>query len=155
MIYDYSHLCGMCTIGEKIVPIPQENHLVSSPFAIGAVMFGWGKPQPGVLIEPSTQHAVDPSKETELVEYRNLIWYEFTCAMMYRLLIISGLLARPVIEEANHLGPTFARLFKETIVVASPSKPLPRAAKGTVMRKQALALYAEEIEQLWVKRFIA
>ena len=55
---------------------------------------------------------------------------------------------RPVIEEANHLAPTFARLFKETIVVATPTKPLPRAAKGTVMRKPALALYGDEIAQL-------
>ena len=55
-----------------------------------------------------------------------------------------------MIEEANGLGPTFARIFKETVIVTKPSKPFPRAAKGTVMRKQALALYAEEIEQLYV-----
>ena len=60
-------------------------------------------------------------------------------------------ICRPVIEEANHLGPTFARLFKETIILAKPSKPFPRAAKGTTQRKQALALYAEEIEQLYVE----
>lgn len=61
--------------GEKIVPIPQENHIVSSPYAAGAIMFGWGKPQPGVLIEPSAAYAVDPNDEVELVMYRNLIWY--------------------------------------------------------------------------------
>lgn len=52
-------------------------------------------------------------------------------------------------EEANRHGPTFARIFKETIVVADPARPLPRAAKGTVIRKQALALYAEEIEKMY------
>ena len=69
--------CALLTFGlpgEKIVPIPQENHIVSSPLAIGAVMFGWGKPQPGILIEPSAAYALDPTNEAELVKYRNLIW---------------------------------------------------------------------------------
>ena len=65
----------LCLTGEKIVPVPQENHIVSSPFAAGAVMFGWGKHQPGVLIEPSVDYAFDPDNEAELVKYRNLIWY--------------------------------------------------------------------------------
>lgn len=34
------------------------------------------------------------------------------------------------------------------ILVASPGKPLPRAGKGTVMRKAALKAYEAEIEQL-------
>lgn len=47
------------------------------------------------------------------------------------------------------VAPTFARIFKEMIIVADPSKPLPRAAKGTVVRPQALNLYADEIEKLY------
>lgn len=57
---------------------------------------------------------------------------------------------RPLVEEANHLGPAFARVFKETILVSYPDKPLPRAGKGTVQRKLALDLYADEIEKLYV-----
>ena len=34
------------------------------------------------------------------------------------------------------------------IIVADPAKPIPRAAKGNVQRKQTLDLYAEEIEKL-------
>ena len=51
-------------------------------------------------------------------------------------------------EEANHIAPAFARVFKEMIIVAHPEKPLPRAGKGTVIRKQALALYEQEINDL-------
>jgi hypothetical protein len=58
------------------------------------------------------------------------------------------LFSRPVVEEANHIAPTFARLFKEMIIVTDPSRPLPRAAKGTIIRKQALALYEKEIDEL-------
>lgn len=36
------------------------------------------------------------------------------------------------------------------ILVTHPNKPLPRAGKGTILRKQALAIYNEEIEKLYV-----
>lgn len=52
------------------------------------------------------------------------------------------------------MAPTFAKVFKEMIVVTDPHKPLPRAAKGTVIRKQALALYAEEIENACVQSML-
>ena len=51
-------------------------------------------------------------------------------------------------EEANAEAPAFARIFKETIIVTDPFKPLPRVAKGTINRKQALAYYSEEINKL-------
>lgn len=51
-------------------------------------------------------------------------------------------------EEANHLAPAFAKIFKEMIIVTDPSKPLPRPAKQTIARKQALVMYADEIEKL-------
>lgn len=61
---------------------------------------------------------------------------------------------RPIVAEANAMAPTFAKVFKEMIVVTDPSKPLPRAAKGTVIRRQALTLYAEEIEKACVRFFL-
>lgn len=45
-------------------------------------MFGWGKPQPGILIEPSATYAIDSGNEADLVKYRNLVWYELTCTMV-------------------------------------------------------------------------
>lgn len=62
-----------------------------------------------------------------------------------RVLLISH---RPSVELANYGVPGFARIFKEMILVARPDKPLPRAGKGTVIRKQSLALYADEIEEM-------
>ena len=55
-----------------------------------------------------------------------------------------------MVEKANDLAPTFARIFKEMIIVTRPDKPLPRAAKGTVVRPQAIQLYSKEIEELYV-----
>ena len=55
---------------------------------------------------------------------------------------------RPVVEDANASAPAFAKIFKEMIIVTHPSRPLPRAAKGTIQRKAAMSMYAEEIEKL-------
>ncbi|KAI0085165.1 hypothetical protein BDY19DRAFT_909277 [Irpex rosettiformis] len=115
--------------GEKIVPIPQESHISSSPLVAGAIMFGREKMQPGVLIEPHPSHVIKPDNEAELIEYRNKVW--------------------PVIAEANAIAPTFAKIYKEMILVADPAKPFPRAPKGTVIRKQAMALYTEAVENLY------
>ena len=60
-----------------------------------------------------------------------------------------GATRRPIVEEANRIAPTFARLYKEMIIVTDPKKPLPRAAKGTIIRPQTLQLYAEEIDKLY------
>ena len=114
--------------GEKIVPIPQEGHVTANPLVFGCVMFGREREQPGILIEPQPGYAVDPHDSAALAAFRNKIW--------------------PCIEEANALAPGFAKIFKEMIIVTVPDKPLPRAAKGTIIRKQALTIYAEEISHL-------
>lgn len=59
------------------------------------------------------------------------------------------ILYRPIVEEANRVAPTeTAHIYKDMIIVVDPAKPLPRAAKGTVIRPQAMKAYEEEIENL-------
>ncbi|KIK55529.1 hypothetical protein GYMLUDRAFT_837603 [Collybiopsis luxurians FD-317 M1] len=115
--------------GEKTVPGPFEEFVSKSPCIIGAVMFGRQRDQPGVLLEPSAEHQIDVKDESQVAAFRNKIW--------------------PVIEEANKLMPTFSKVYKEMILAASPSKPLPRAGKGTVLRKAAYEQYQEEINQIY------
>jgi hypothetical protein len=55
---------------------------------------------------------------------------------------------RPVVAKANTAVPAFSRVFKEMIIFASPHKPLPRVAKGSVSRKAALQTYKQEIDEL-------
>ncbi|KAF8901181.1 acetyl-CoA synthetase-like protein [Gymnopilus junonius] len=119
------------TSGEKTVPAPMEDIIMSSPYIMGTVMFGRDYDQTGVLIELKPAYAVDPSNERDLITVRNTLW--------------------PIIEEANKVAPAFSRIFKEMILVTSPSKPLPRAGKGTVMRKAALTAYQAEIEEIYAK----
>ena len=51
-------------------------------------------------------------------------------------------------EEANKIVPAFSRLYKEFILFVSRDKPLPRAGKGTVMRKAGLNVYSKEIDEM-------
>ncbi|KAJ7625698.1 putative aminoadipate reductase, partial [Roridomyces roridus] len=115
--------------GEKTVPGPMEDVMMSSPHIRGAIMFGRERNQIGVLIEPHPQQKVDPSDEKQVAEFRNLIW--------------------PVIQEANENAPSFARIYKEMILVTQPSKPMVRAPKGTVIKKSTWALYDAEIDALY------
>jgi long-subunit acyl-CoA synthetase (AMP-forming) len=118
----------MLASGEKTVPGPMEHTIAAHPFVQAAVMFGRERNQVGVIVEPTAAHVFDPSDKAALTEYRNAIW--------------------GVVEDANRVAPTFSRIFKEMILVASPSKPLPRTAKGTVVRKAAIALYESEIDEV-------
>ncbi|KAF7965726.1 hypothetical protein HWV62_42156 [Athelia sp. TMB] len=108
--------------GENMVPAPLESVITSSPLVSGAVVFGRGRNQVGVLIEPAVP-------VFDVVEFRNRIW--------------------PAVEEANKSAPTFARIFKEMILVTAEDKPLPRVAKGTVAKKAAVKLYESEIDALY------
>ncbi|KAJ3557049.1 hypothetical protein NM688_g1689 [Phlebia brevispora] len=118
--------------GEKVVPIPQERYIASHPLIADVVMFGRGKSQVGILIDPVPEHAVSPGNKEEASKFIDEIW--------------------AYIEQANTEAPTFARIFKEMVVLTDPAKPLPRATKGNIVRNPALKLYAEEIEQLYETR---
>ncbi|EIN05364.1 acetyl-CoA synthetase-like protein [Punctularia strigosozonata HHB-11173 SS5] len=115
--------------GEKIVPVQIEGLVLASPLVQGAVMFGRARDQAGILLEPKPAHAIDPSDQAGLAEFRNAIW--------------------PTLVDASKDAPDFARIFKELIIVTHPDKPLPRAGKGTVQRKAALELYSAEIDALY------
>ncbi|PPQ75729.1 hypothetical protein CVT24_002582 [Panaeolus cyanescens] len=117
--------------GEKTVPAPMENVLLTSPYIAAAIYFGRQKDQPGILVELAPSRAVDTTNQAEVIKARNLIW--------------------PIVEEANKLAPGFSKVFKELILFSSPGKPLPRSAKGTVMRKAALAAYNDEIEAIYAE----
>ncbi|KAJ8509096.1 hypothetical protein ONZ45_g8704 [Pleurotus djamor] len=114
--------------GEKTVPGPMEDIIASHPGIQGIILFGERQSQPGALIELKDNTRF-PTNDEELQSLRNEFW--------------------PIVEEANKLAPTFSRVYKDMILFASPDKPLPRAGKGTVMRKAALAVYDAEIQNIY------
>ncbi|KAL1679182.1 hypothetical protein EV122DRAFT_210432 [Schizophyllum commune] len=115
--------------GEKTVPAPIEGVVLTSPLVAAAVMFGRGRDEAGILIEPAPAHQVDVDDDTAVATYRNAVW--------------------PVIEEANRVAPAYSRIFKELILITRKGKPLPRTEKNTVMRKLALEVYSADIEKIY------
>jgi hypothetical protein len=59
---------------EKIVPLVQEGHILSSPLVKGVMMFGRGQDQAGILVEPTDGNGFDPKDEVALIAFRNKIW---------------------------------------------------------------------------------
>ncbi|KAI6097310.1 putative aminoadipate reductase [Pisolithus croceorrhizus] len=115
--------------GEKTVPAPIENVIGTSRHVSGVCMFGRGRSQVGVLVEPRAEYAINVGDEKQVAEFRNLIW--------------------PVVEEANKDAPNFSRIFKEMILITSRDKPILRTGKATVAKKATLSLYESEIDSLY------
>ncbi|KAH9841056.1 uncharacterized protein C8Q71DRAFT_436612 [Rhodofomes roseus] len=116
----------MHNTGEKTNPGPLENMLNQDPHVLASVMFGRGRFQAGILVDPRPQHRFDPADETKLAEFRNMIW--------------------PTVERMNAYAPQHSRLFKEMIIVSNPSKPFTYTAKSTARRQAVIDDYAEEID---------
>ncbi|CEH19346.1 Non-ribosomal peptide synthetase/alpha-aminoadipate reductase and related enzymes [Ceraceosorus bombacis] len=108
--------------GENVPTLPFESAACKHPSVHTAVIFGHGKPSAGLLIETT-----DASRwsEADLVELMKLV------------------------DSVNREQPAFATIFPSRILLASPSKPLPKTDKGTVKKKQALQLYADEVAQVY------
>jgi hypothetical protein len=111
---------------------------------MGTVMFGRRHDQPGILVEPKEDHAIDVEDPKQLSELRNKFWWVLTTPGTQS----TDHNSRPIIDEANRVAPEFDRIFKEMILITSKDKPLPRTGKDTVMRKMALKAYDDEIEVL-------
>ncbi|OJT12273.1 Linear gramicidin synthase subunit D [Trametes pubescens] len=119
----------MLSNGEKTNPLPLEKIINADPHVKCSIMFGRGRFQNGILIEPQDEFAIDPKDMKQLEEFRNKIW--------------------PSIERANEWAPQHSRIFKEMILVTSPSKPFQFNMKGLPRRSIILAEYDNEVEALY------
>ncbi|KAJ7117148.1 hypothetical protein C8R44DRAFT_792013, partial [Mycena epipterygia] len=105
--------------GEKTNPGPIEQILAQDPCVKAAIMFGRERPHAGVIVSPS-ENVLD------LESFRDAIW--------------------PTVEQANASAPSHSRLFKDMIVLATPSRPFQVTAKGTPRRQAIIEDYAQDID---------
>jgi MFS family permease len=110
--------------GEKLNPVPMEKILQDSPAVKGVLIYGQGKFQTSLLVEPKSYDTAHTDLQAQL---------------------------KPLIEQANRACPTYGRLSPDLVVFTSMEKPLPRAAKGTIQRAKSYALYKTELEALYSK----
>lgn len=79
-------VCGFpLIIQSSFKPDIVETILVHDQHIKAAVMFGRGKFNAGVIIDPFPQYAFDPADTTKLAEFRNKIWWGmiFRSHMLY------------------------------------------------------------------------
>lgn len=115
--------------GEKTNPISFEQEVSRHPEVRSAVVVGAQRFEACLIVE---LHRTDPLSPEERERVIDRIWEN--------------------VQTANKDCPAHARVAKENIILADPSKPLPRAAKGTVQRAATLVLYEEEIERFYAER---
>lgn len=73
-------------------------------------MFGRGRFNAGVIVDPKPEYAFDPSDENALAEFRKAIWY-ISSSSLQRL--INLICFRNTVEELNNYAPQHSRIFKE------------------------------------------
>ena len=63
------------THDEQTNPLPLEHIIRDDPHVRDCLIFGQGKFQNGVLVEPKPEYVFDPRDEKKLEEFRNKLWY--------------------------------------------------------------------------------
>ncbi|WDK22664.1 male sterility protein [Colletotrichum graminicola] len=115
--------------GEKVLPVPYENHIREHELVREVVVFGVGRSIPGLVIVPS-EKAMDLTRE-EILEALG-----------------------PVIDEANARAEAFGRVPREMIEVVDVGTEYPRTDKGTVIRAAFYRQFGDLIEDVY-RRFEA
>jgi len=112
--------------GEKFNPVTTEKLLESHPNVKGALVVGQDRFQAALMLEP----AWGAGEKQDAAALALRIW--------------------PLVEQANREAPAHARIYWTKIAVVGPHKSFVRAAKGSVIRQQTVALLHDEIEALYL-----
>lgn len=110
--------------GEKVNPIPLEQHVQGSPDLKGVMLVGNGRTQTALIVEP--REPLDPAGSSKLL---GDLW--------------------PRVEQANVLVPGPGRVARGMVICASPDKAFTRTGKGTIVRKLTEELYKDKISKLY------
>lgn len=122
--------------GEKVRPTLLEQHVSENPLVKGAVCFGEGRFQLGLLIEAAPNVSLDPTDAQSVSDYLDTIW--------------------PSIALGNDHTDAHGRVTRGMIVVTTPStRPLVRTPKGSIPRNDNMKLFKDEIEEVYAKADMA
>ncbi|KAK3715521.1 hypothetical protein LTR37_007009 [Vermiconidia calcicola] len=107
--------------GEKVLPIPIEGRIRQEDLVREAIVFGFERTVPGVLIFRSAEHGLDLSDQ----EFLEAVW--------------------PAVEAANANAETFSRIPRDLVLVKDPDVVYPKTDKSTFIRAQVYQQFAEDI----------
>jgi hypothetical protein len=57
----------------------------------------------------------------------------------------------PAVEAANSVCSEFVRLTKELTIFSDPARPFRRSGKDSLLRRETLALYKDDIDSLYMR----
>ena len=126
------------THGDNLFVSDIETEITEHPNVKAALVGGAGYPVPCLLLEL----ALDDHHETDGFSKHNGIDDEKVQDTINRVW-------DQVVTKSNQRCSEYVRLRRELVVVASPDKPFVRLSKGSVDRRNTLALYEEEIERVY------
>lgn len=113
--------------GEKVLPLPIEGSIKQNPLIQEAVVVGVSRSVPGLLVFRS-EEATSYSDQ----EYMDLIW--------------------PSIEDANSRAEQFSQISRDMVLVLPSDSVCPRTDKGSMIRAQVYAKYADTIDAMYTKQ---
>ena len=111
--------------GEKLNPTTIEGAVRGHPGVLGAQVVGTNHFHAALLIEP-VQH---PQTEAEKQQFIDDVW--------------------PIVERVNTETVAYGRIPREYVFLSDPTRPFPRAGKGTIQRAMAVKLYADDIKRIF------
>ncbi|KAJ0425986.1 putative NRPS-like enzyme [Aspergillus carlsbadensis] len=107
--------------GEKVLPFPIEHRIRQSKFVKDNLVFGVGKPLPGLFVVPSAE-CEGLSKD----EILNLIW--------------------PDMESANNNAEAFSQISRDMVIILGVGCSYPATDKGTMIRNRSYMNFSDLIE---------
>lgn len=116
--------------GEKVLPLPIEGCIKQSPIVEDAVVVGVGKAVPGLLLFRAPMESSEAGCLSEK-EFIDAVW--------------------PVIQDANSRAEQFSQITREMVAVLPVGSVRPQTDKGSMIRAQVYARYADVIEGLYVR----
>lgn len=108
--------------GEKVNPIPLEQHVQADASLKGVLLTGNGRTQTVLIVEPK-----DTLDETGGAQLVDKLW--------------------PRIEQANGRVAGPGRVSRGMVICATSEKPFTRTSKGTIVRKLTQDDYQEDIDR--------
>lgn len=114
--------------GYKVRPLEMETLIQGHPLVSGALIAGQGKPGPMLLLEVVPGALATHETPDAIIDQ---IW--------------------PMVEKANSIAPTYAKILRSRVRLARADTPFVRAPKGSIVRKLTVKDYAELIDSTYTE----
>jgi len=111
--------------GEKLNPISIEDIMMDHHMIKGALVVGFNRFQPALILEPMDH----PGTEEEREQFIDTVW--------------------PLVVKANKETVAHGQIGRKMIAVSNPDKPFLRSGKGTIQRAGTVRMYKDEIDAVY------